>query len=379
VGVDDFNSFHNTPLKLQDREKMLRGEWPGRGCEYCRDLEQSGKYSDRTHHLQVPYMSPPELDNDPTATSVTPRVVEVYFDNVCNMSCIYCWDGFSSKIQQENKKFGRFEKNGVVIDNHANIVPHKKQLTEKFWQWMTENGPQLRRFHVLGGEPFYQLQFEECLNFFENTPCPALEFNVISNLKIESSKLSNILVRIKKLQDEKKIRRFDLTASIDCLGKEQEYVRYGISIDQWKQNFQLVAEQSWIYLNINQTLSSLTLKTTPDLLAFINQLRKNREINHFFSPTLMTSSSEMLHPGIFGPHFFQKDFDAILEQMPENTWQQQESKKFMASLIDQLNLIDRDEKKILQLTTFLDEIDRRRNLNWKETFPWLEKEITNVV
>jgi wyosine [tRNA(Phe)-imidazoG37] synthetase (radical SAM superfamily) len=31
-------------------------------------------------------------------------MIEIYFDNVCNMSCIYCWDGFSSKIQQENIK-----------------------------------------------------------------------------------------------------------------------------------------------------------------------------------------------------------------------------------------------------------------------------------
>jgi hypothetical protein len=28
---------------------------------------------------------------------------------------------------------------------------------------------------------------------------------------------------------------------------------------------------------------------------------------------------------------------------------------------------------------FLDEIDRRRNLDWRSTFPWLMKELENVV
>ena len=56
---------------------------------------------------------------------------KIYFDNVCNMSCIYCWDGFSSKIQQENVKFGRFEKAGIVIDNRAKKVDNIDLLTDR--------------------------------------------------------------------------------------------------------------------------------------------------------------------------------------------------------------------------------------------------------
>ena len=43
-------------------------------------------------------------------THVTPRLLEVYFSNLCNMSCTYCSAKFSSVIQHENEKFGEFTK-----------------------------------------------------------------------------------------------------------------------------------------------------------------------------------------------------------------------------------------------------------------------------
>lgn len=377
IDVDTFSSFHNTPKKLSDRRLMLDGQWPSGGCEYCKNIEDSGGSSDRMFHNAIPDLAPPELETDKTAISVTPRIVEVYFDNVCNMSCLYCWDGFSSKIQQENIKFGRFEKHGIIIDNRAHRIPDHLGLTKKFWGWFRENHREVRRFHVLGGEPFFQRQFDECLDFLDRTPCPDLEFNVISNLKVNEDKLKKILDQIKDLVDRKKIKRFDLTASIDCFGPEQEYVRWGIDVEQWKRNFDIVSAQEWIYLNFNQTLSGLTIKTIPELLDFINEKRLRREIGHYFSTTVMTH--EFLHPGIFGKNFFQEDFDLIFSKMPDDTWQQKEARKYMQGVCQQINSCARDQVKINQLAVFLAEMDRRRGTNWPTVFPWLEKEIKDVV
>jgi organic radical activating enzyme len=377
VTSETFDNFHNTPKKLADRQLMLNGQWPQGGCEYCKNIEDAGGHSDRMFHTSIPNMSPPELDHNPQAVHVTPRIVEVYFDNVCNMKCLYCWDGFSSQIQAENNKFGRFEKQGVVIDNYAKILPEKNTLTENFWHWMKKNHQEIIRFHVLGGEPFYQSQFDNCLEFLNNHPSPDLEFNVVSNLKVPTGKLENILDTIHNLVKSSKIKRFDLTASIDCFGPEQEYVRNGISVDQWMKNFKLVADQSWINLNINQTLSVLTIKTVPELLRFINNIRSQREIGHYFSTTVMTH--EFLHPGIFGSDFFTKDFDAILLEMPNKTWQQQQARDYMLGIKSQVNSCQTDIVKIKQLKIFLDEMDRRRNTSWQKVFPWLIKEFDHVV
>lgn len=377
VTPDTFANFHNTAKKLSDRKLMLSGKWPLGGCEYCKNIEDAGGSSDRMFHSLISNMSPPELENDVQAVHVTPRIVEVYFDNVCNMKCLYCWDGFSSQIQAENKKFGRFEQHGVVIDNRSTEISNKTQLTKSFWQWMQLHHKEIFRLHVLGGEPFYQTQLDTCLEFLNNHPSPDLEFNIVSNLKVPKIKLEKTLQDIHNLIKNSKIRRFDLTASIDCFGPEQEYVRNGIDLDQWIENFELIAEQSWITLNINQTLSGLTIKTVPNLLRFVNGIRIKREVGHYFSTTVMTH--DFLHPGIFGKDFFSHDFDAILDEMPDNTWQQQQARAYMAGIKLQVANCHKDTSKIKQLKTFLDEMDRRRNTNWSQVFPWLTEELEHVV
>jgi len=189
IDPDNFAQFHNTPKKLSDRQLMLAGKWPTGGCEYCEKIETAGGSSDRMFHLTIPNMSPPELDADATAVAVTPRIVEVYFDNTCNMSCIYCWDGFSSQIQQENIRFGRFEKDGMVIENRSKRHPDVAGMTEKFWHWLDKNYLTTRRLHILGGEPFYQQQFDHCLEFLSARSNPELEYNIVSNLKFAPKKI----------------------------------------------------------------------------------------------------------------------------------------------------------------------------------------------
>ena len=376
--IEDFDAFHNTPKKLIDRQRMLDGQWPIGGCEYCQKIEESGGSSDRMLHHTIPNLVPPELEENISAVHVTPRIVEVYFNNICNMSCLYCWDGFSSKIQQENKKFGRFEQSGVVIDNFAKKVNDIDALTSKFWNWMESNHSVLRRLHILGGEPLYQEAFDHCLDFFQTHPCPKLEFNVVSNLMISSDKFQGHIDKIKQLLIGKKIKRFDLTVSIDCFGPEQEYVRYGLDLEQWKRNFEYAVSQRWIKININQTLSVLTIKTIPDLLSYINHHRKTRPIGQYFSTVVHTH--EFLHPKILGAGFFDQDFSKILNQMPDGSVEREEARKYMAGLQGEINTHSRDPLQLHRLSIFLDEIDRRRNLNWQETFPWLKQEIgKNVV
>jgi organic radical activating enzyme len=182
------------------------------------------------------------------------------------MSCIYCWDGFSSKIEQENVQFGNFSSNGIEIKNTGTRHPQFDQLVEKFWQWMENNSHQLRRFHILGGEPLYQEQFETCLEFLETHSNPELEFNIISNLKVTPARLEKVIDRIQNLLIKRCIKRFDLTCSIDCWGQEQEYVRWGLDLQQWNDNFEFLLKKKWLTLNINQTIMCLTIKTMPELL-----------------------------------------------------------------------------------------------------------------
>jgi organic radical activating enzyme len=377
VTADTFANFHNTAKKLADRQLMLDGQWPTGGCEYCKNIEDAGGHSDRMMHLEIPDLTPPELETDISAVSVTPRILEVYFDNLCNMSCLYCTNTSSSRIDYENRLHGVFDRHGVVIKNDDEQSNQQQALGEALWTWMQDHAHTLARFHVLGGEPFYQDQFDRCLDFFDRNPCPDLELNVVSNLMISSTRLEHIIGTIKKLMAQRKLKRFDLTCSIDSFGREQEYVRYGLDLEQWKKNFEYVVSQRWIYLNFNQVLSVLTLKQVPDLLYYIDQQRQHRKIHHHFGTPVMTH--DFLHPDIFGQGYFDPVFDEILKAMPDTTEQEQSARNYMLGIQGQINSKSRDQDAINRLGVYLDEIDRRRGLDWRQTFPWLVKEVEHVV
>ena len=374
--VENFDNFHNTEKKKQERLDMLQGRWPKESCGYCREIEESGRFSDRMLHLTIPDQVPPELDHNPTAVTVSPTILEVFFNNTCNLACLYCLPDLSSKINQENNKFGDFITGDIKLIS-APQSQNYPALLEKFWSWMNRNSGSLRRFNVLGGEPFYQTEFEKILEFFKNKPHPDLELGMVTNLMISPDKLDKFVAVFRSLLAKKHLKRIDITCSIDCWGPEQEYVRYGLNLEIWEKNFLTLLKNKWLTININQTISVLTVKTMPELLAKLSSWRSIHPVGHYFSA--VSPQPRYLMPHIMGKEIFQKDFDCILNLMPTDTQQDQTSLNYMQAIRDQIANSQPDLQSKADLKLFLDEKDRRRGNSWRKTFPWLLKEIDHVV
>jgi sulfatase maturation enzyme AslB (radical SAM superfamily) len=354
---------------------MLDGVWPAGGCEYCQQIEQTGGFSDRMLHNKIPNLSPAELDTDNTALTVSPTVLEVFFDNTCNLACLYCEPEVSSKIAEENKKFGAFESHGIKLLPISE--KHSKELAPEFWKWMDHGFQSLKRFHFLGGEPFLQKELDVLIELIESHPNPQCELNFITNLIIPKARLEKYIEKFKRLIITKKIKRLDMTASIDCWGSAQEYIRYGINLKLWKENFEYLLSQKWITLNINQTISGLSVKSMPELITLLNEWKKIRPVGHYFSVTEPAPS--YMRPNIFGRGVFEHDFNQILSNMNTNTEQEQTAISYMTSIGQEIETHERNPIELKKLLVFLNEKDRRRNTNWQETFPWLEEQLKDVV
>ena len=365
---ENFFDFHNTPLKLSDRKMMLDGKWPETSCSYCRKIEEVGGFSDRMRQLTIPNLTPIELTENPEATVISPSIVEVYFNNACNLGCLYCDASFSSTIETENREFGNFESQGIKIIPSPN---HFKDLVPLFWQWFPEGFIKIKRLHVLGGEPFYQKELDKLLDMIEKYPNPDCELNIVTNLMVPKKRIAAFIDSFKKLLITRKLKRVDITCSIDCWGKQQEYVRWGIELEQWEDNFKLLMENKWIYLNINQTISALTIKTMPDLLMKLQEWRKDRKIGHWFSG--VTPQPSYLKGEIFGNKEFEYDCIEILNLMPKDTNEDKTAIEYMKGIFQQILNAEQDNQEIKKLIVFLNEKDRRRNNNWRELFPWLIK------
>jgi MoaA/NifB/PqqE/SkfB family radical SAM enzyme len=354
--------FHNTPNKLDDRQRMLQGSWPQNGCDYCKDIESAGGQSDRLTNLDFPGIhAPPELDHNPQAVRVTPRILEVYFDNTCNLKCLYCGPHFSSLWDAENVRFGL-----KPFAKSSNIEQNK----QKIFQWLREHGHSLTVFNILGGEPLYQSELDQCIDLFDQHPAPELKLQIFTNLNCKISHLQKTVEKIKQLIDQDKLREFEVTASLDCWGEPQEYVRYPLDLENWEKNFEYLLGQPWINLIISSTVTPLTVKTLPDLLEKINRWNQTRPVWHYQNSV---NRPDYMFIDMFGD-IFGKDFERALELKPNKTPEQQASRKYLAGIARQSASREPDVGKITTLFNFLNQMDQRRGTDWSHTFPWLVQE-----
>ena len=359
--TDKFD-FHNTPSKIADRQNMLEGNWPEKGCDYCINIEKAGGQSDRITSLDFPGIhAPVELDNNPIATQVTPRILEIYFDNTCNLKCVYCGPHFSSLWDAENIKFG---------DKAFKKDPKLQSNKQKLFDWLKINGHNLTNFNILGGEPLYQRELEECLDLFEAHPAPELKLQIFTNLNAKLKYVQKVTERVKHLIDKGCLREFEVTASLDCWGPQQEYVRFPLNLKTWETNFEYLLGCEWINLIISSTITPLSVKTLPDLLTKIQDWNKVRTVYHYQNSV---NGPGYMFIDIFGD-IFSEDFDRILDLKPENTPEEISSKNYMAGIAKQSKSNEPNIVEIKKLFNFLNTMDFRRKTNWRDLFPWLVTE-----
>ena len=80
--------------------------------------------------------------------------------------------------------------------NHPSIGDNYPLYLQKFWEWMEEHGSKLYEFQTLGGEPMYQKEFEQCINFFDKHPNPNLIWRIFSNLKHDEEKFKKKIQKV---------------------------------------------------------------------------------------------------------------------------------------------------------------------------------------
>jgi len=338
---------------------MLEGNWPKIGCNYCINIEKAGGQSDRITNLDFPGQhAPVELNDNPIATHVTPRTLEIYFDNTCNLKCLYCGPKFSSLWNAENVRFGD---KAFVKD------PNLQSNKQKLFDWLKVNGQYLTNFNILGGEPLYQSELEECLDLFEEYPAPELKLQIFTNLNAKLDYVKKVTNRVKHLIDIGCLREFEVTASLDCWGPQQEYVRFPLNLTTWETNFEYLLGCDWINLIISSTVTPLTVKTLPDLLSKIQEWNKVRTVYHYQNSV---NGPSYMFIDIFGD-IFSDDFDKALALKPEKTAEEISSKNYLLGIAKQSKSNEPNVVEIGKLFNHLKNTDARRKTDWRELFPWL--------
>lgn len=373
-------NFHNLPAKIEARKKMLNGQWPGRGCEHCKHIEEAGGKSDRQIHLHMEgTTAPPELDNNLEAVDVTPRQLEVYWGNTCNQKCIYCGAHYSSQIHQEEKRFGRFDQEGVKIDyNDFTLNPNIERDTELLFKWFEKHLHSLHKIMVMGGEPFLQKETFRFIEFLEKGNYPDLTLVFFSNQNVEYERFKKWMDRLDVLQKSGRLDKIQIFFSCDALGPEGEYVRTGLDLKVAIKNFEHILHNTDIEQGINSALTVTAVPGMPAMVKYINECNKIKPIywsmmkanQHEIGPR------EYMYPGIFGKKINDWGLREAVESFDTTSYGHPDSvkvsyKNYMQGIMKEFDAREPNQLRQKQFKIYLDELDRRRGTNWTKIYPQL--------
>lgn len=379
VYIENFDHFHNTPEVINDRKLMLEGKWPGRGCEYCQSVEQQGGMSDRLYQNQIPGLTPVDFSLDYSA-SVTPKISEIYLTNTCDLACVYCRPIYSSKINHELKKFGPYP---IGIESVTELS-NRDQYFSAYMSWLDQNYQHLTRLSIQGGEPLLQKEMWGILDFVSTRVNHDISIAINTNLNADTITLKKFIDKCKELLARKKIKRLDICCSLDCWGPQVEFIRYGLSTDKWRHNFEYLIQHKWLTVSVHHVVTALSIATTKQLQDIIKEYKKiNPKIMQEYH-LVDSGYEEIYHPTIFGSEFFKIKLEQLLEEFPLTTAWDNQARLRLEGICKLMSAARPDPLRLTKLHATLDITDQRRGTNWKSLFPEIHEyfkinRISNVV
>ena len=234
AGVDDLVECRNAQKMKDIRVAMMNGKWHP-DCVRCEKEEASGIRSRFTyeeelwkHHITA---EGAKIRTEADGTIDTNDIPVVYYDlrfgNHCNLKCRSCgptdsdaWYGDQVKVWGDTyydtpgemkliKVDGKYEVENNIYDWYKN---------ESFWDHLNKEIPNIQHVHMVGGEP---LLIKQQFDFLER----CIQAGYADKIAIEHN--SNIVYIPKKAWNIwKHFRMIRIGASIDGIGKVNDYIRY---------------------------------------------------------------------------------------------------------------------------------------------------------
>lgn len=384
---DNPAALHNSRFKKEQRVKMLDGVRPSE-CDYCWNIEDLNKdyFSDR-HYKTSDYWAWDRFDEVRTADpyqDIKPSYLEVSFSNVCNFKCVYCSPEISSKWLEEIERHGPYP---TSTSNHdlkwlkeVGRYPYKHSddnpYLEAFWKYLPDTYKNLRVLRVTGGEPLLSKDVWKLFEYIKYNPNPDLELAINTNLCVDEKLINNFIKTVRELKDY--VKRVDVYTSLESTGNQAEYARFGLNYVEWSNNINKLLSETDVTVNIMTTINILSLPTFNEFILHIMYLRKqynktsahNRiplSINYLRWPTFLSVN-------ILPIEYRKKQSEYILESCEQHLkYNHNDEARLYLEEWDQIKrfcdyLINEPQTDTTDFVRFINELDKRRNTKFTETF-----------
>ena len=396
------SALHNTRYKKRKRKEMLEGKRPEE-CNYCWKVEDnSNSFSDRVFKSSEDWSMPSyeTITDGNWRKDFNPRYVEVSFSNTCNFKCAYCGPQFSSKWVEEIEKHGGYKK----VDNFNDIesikakgeFPYKQSednpYVEAFWKWWPDLFPDLHTFRITGGEPLLSKDTFKVLEYIRDNPDvnPNINLSINTNLGVPDKLIEKFITLAEDLCNNNKVRELIIFTSIEAQGKQAEYTRHGLEANTFWSNVEKVLTRlPQVTINVMATFNALSVFTYDKLIDKIFELKgKYTNGKRYWITPLQLDTSYLRWPQHLSVKILEKEHkELILESakkalyygMKEYTHDNYGFTNIEIQKIKRIYdyAIGEDDFKVehqrSKFVKFVDELDRRRDTNFLETFPELKQ------
>lgn len=401
-------ALHNTNHKMEQRRKMLKGERPVE-CEYCWNIEDlpGENLSDRTYKSTDVSWSTPYIDSVKEAGAdkfINPSYMEVSFENTCNFKCAYCSPEISSKWMEEIKQHGPYPTSWMtgnldwLKQTGRFPIPNREEnpYVNAFWDWWPEMYKSLNTFRITGGEPLLSKNTWRVLEYIKNNPRSDFNLALNTNMDVPEELMEKLIKYHNEIRPH--INSFDIYTSAEAWGEKSEYIRFGMNYDRFLSNIKNVLGNTTARVNFMITFNLLSVTSFTEFLDDIIGLR--HEFNSDDSDNRIPLMVAYLRwPKFLDVRLLSNDIKEQFEQKLTNYYQNwtrdswrerrksaikaglefKESGRFYLEEIDQFNRLigymksphDNIELERRNFKIFIEEYDRRKNLNFNNTFPEL--------
>lgn len=225
------------------QEQMIAGQRPS-ACNSCWQKEDSGLPSMRQRMNK-------QFSDSKNEKSFVLKYLDIRLSNKCNLMCRMCSGKFSNRIAQEELKlYGETKYKDEILS---------KDLVKKQLAYIKDNIDTVEQIYFAGGEPMIMKEHYEILNMLIESGRTDVEVSYNTNLSMLNFKQYNVLDYWKHFD------RINLSASIDLIGYQSDYVRHGVEYDVLEKNYNSIKNLTNVRFNIASILHLMNIYNLPKL------------------------------------------------------------------------------------------------------------------
>ena len=332
----------NSDYYRQVRLDMLSGR-QNPNCEKCYTQENLKGQSKRLEENQRFLFSKKEAEkitNSDGSVVIPPRQMDIRVGNICNLKCIHCFPGNSSKWYEDKILLDKYENTKKIKINNRWISDDGE-----IWTYIKNHIHSIKKLSFLGGEPFASPFHNQFLNWLLDNNHTHLSLRYITN---------GTLVTKDVIEKLKKFRHINLGVSLDALGERVEFLRFPTHWQKLKTNL-MALNQSGFDLFFNWTAYNTNIFTLPETYQYCQEHFPNI---YFRLADFVINPSHLSIQNL--PDFFKKRIVEKLKTIDIH------NVSFYLLFMNQKDLWSSHNQ---ILYNYLEDLDRARGTKWKKVLP----------